>query len=131
MIFDCDAPQRIENVLNLMVTDQDTSTFIPLPTYFMFENWLLFHYGDSNQYIKVELELQLSAQLGYEYKKNSVTVIESIIGDLTPVEKAVSISKTIADNYNRSGKNYIQDIKSMNPFSLVHILVEKIITQLQ
>jgi hypothetical protein len=130
MVFDCDAPSNINIVIQDMLSDSDTNSFTLIPTYLMFENWLLFHYNDINVYTKPQIEQELTNKLGCKYKKNSSTIIKTIIGNLDPVRTAITASKFLDDTYTSRGLNYINNITQMNPFSMMHRLMGRILDQL-
>lgn len=131
LVFDCDAPREIEKVLRNMLAS--TNDFALSLTNLLFETWLLMHFEQvepeySNS--KRVIGERLSYALGREYTKADSGVIRQIIGNGDTLRNAISHAHVLEERYSQKELVYETDIRQMNPFTTVHLLMERILLEM-
>lgn len=122
IVIDCDAPDNIEDVLREIVSDGRLKMLL---SNVAFETWLLAHFASTtNKRTKDKLKKALSKELCCEYEKGERLIHRFI--DEERIRAAILRSKKQCAIYDANGMNPCQDIKDMNPYTNVHILVEEI-----
>ena len=106
-----------------------------LLTNILFETWLLMHFEIvENRLSKVETYRRIINALRVErYKgkeKASEGIIRKAIGNGENVQSAIHNAKTLEKKYREENLNIENDIVDMNPFTLVHTLVEKLLLEI-
>lgn len=128
LVFDCDAPEDIQSVINEMRAA--TKTYELLLTNILFETWLLMHFEVvENRLTKFQTYRKIIDALRVEkYKskeKASEGIIRKAIGNGDNVKFAIQNAKTLEKKYKEENLNIDDNIVNMNPFTLVHILVDR------
>ena len=128
LLFDCDAPKNIEDVINDML--ESSKDYFLLLSNYRFENWLLMHFENLTEPIKKrEFSARLSSHLNEEYKKANEGIIREII-HTGSVDHAIKNAYELEDKYKSEGKFFPTDIKSMNPYTTVHKLIEQFMAEI-
>jgi hypothetical protein len=132
LIFDCDNPPDIQGVITSML---DARIYILLPSNLLFETWLLMHYEDvTTSLSKAATYRRLATALGIEYygdsEKASEGIIRQIIHNGDNVRMAISNARRLEKSYVDQGLIMKNDIKRMNPYTLVYTLVEQILIEM-
>lgn len=135
LVFDCDDPKgdgEIQKVINDMIVARREDPYVLLPTMYMFETWLLMHMVEVTEaYSKTQLLAALKEHLfPHEYEKNSKGCIRSIIHDGETIVSAINNAKKLESKYKEMGQDFAENIDIMNPFTLVHRLVEKLLIEI-
>jgi hypothetical protein len=132
LIFDCDAPLEITQVILEM---RRSNAYILLPTNLLFETWLLMHFEEVGSRLKkAETYKRLEEALGisnYDAEKASEGIIRKIIDNGDSVKMAISNAKRLEQMYKNKNFMIEKDIENMNPFTAVHTLVEHILGEMQ
>ncbi|MOA18031.1 hypothetical protein D3C78_1383160 [compost metagenome] len=130
-MFDCDAPNDIEKVIQDMLASN--SNFTLSLTNLLFETWLLMHFeqveSDYSKSRKIIYQ-RLSHALGKEYEKADSGLIRQIIGNGDTLRNAISHAHTLEKRFNDQEMIYSKDIQQMNPFTTVHLLMERILMEM-
>lgn len=133
LVFDCDDPPEIQEVINEMMNSKNEYGL--LLTNYLFELWMLMHFEIVDEPLrKSMIYKRLCDKLGIEtYKskqKSSEGIIRQMIGDGQNVKNAIKNAKILEKMYDGKGLNIRTDIHKMNPFTSVHKLVEKILLEI-
>lgn len=133
LVFDCDDPPNIQEVINDMKSSDHE--YILLPTNLLFETWLLMHFEIVDEKLtKRKTEEKLCVFLNikkYTSKiKASPGIIAEVIGNGDNIKAAIENAKTLEKKYSNKYK-IENDINEMNPYTTVHNLVEKILLEIQ
>lgn len=119
LVFDCDAPNDIQNVIC------EAHSYKLLVSNYLFETWLLMHFEDVNTKItKKQTYKHLTEHLQTEYKKGHKGITRAIIqkGDLA---KAIANGRELEQKYKAENKSILTNINDMNPFVSLHCLIEQ------
>lgn len=133
LVFDCDAPKDIQIVINDMANSKHSYEL--LLTNLLFETWLLMHFESVDKSLtKFQTYKRILLALGVkEYKskeKASLGLIRKAIGNGENVKSAIQNAKSLDKKYSAENYNIFNDIVKMNPYTSVHILVEKILLEI-
>lgn len=132
-VFDCDDPQNIQSVINQM--QQSSNAYNLLLTNLLFETWLLMHFEEVDKPLsKIQTYRSLVHALRIpKYKtkeKASKGLIRKAIGNGDNVKLAIANAKQLERRYRSNNYDIGKDIVHMNPYTQVHILVEKILLEI-
>ena len=125
LIYDCDAPKNIEEVIKKSKANENSyKLLISNPC---FEIWLLMHYENVNQRLsKYEIGMRLEERMNVKaYSKGLEGHIRKIVGDGRRVNLAIKNAQKLDLRYK--GLEIGKDIKEMNPYTSVHALMKLII----
>jgi hypothetical protein len=129
LVFDSDDPPNIKEVLKDM--KESEHSYILLLSNLLFETWLLMHFEILDSPLKKrKIYEKLADKLGYDNyvkHKSSPGMIRQIIGNCDSVRNAIKNAKELEKTYGERNYNYEECIDSMNPYTTVHQLVEKLI----
>ena len=133
LIFDCDSPDDIQNVIKVML--DSSKEYKLLLTNFLFEIWLLMHYEIVDTKIsKVQAYKKMSDHLGcVEYnskEKANKGNIRKIIGDGESVKAVIMNAKNLENEYKDKCDDLVQNIKDLNPYTTVHNFIEKVLYEI-
>lgn len=133
LVFDCDAPANIQQVIKDM--DESLYEFNLLLTNYLFELWLLMHFQIVNEPLdKREIIRKFRQELGvsrYTSKqKSSEGTIRKVIGNGENVKNAIANAKELEGIYETKGYSITEDISKLNPYTSVHKLIEKILMEI-
>lgn len=138
LIFDCDAPDDIQEVISDMIGS--SNDFILDYSNLVFEIWLVMHfqemtvdsrktkaqvYSTMRDYLKVE---------NYGSKEKAATgTIAALLGNDgdDKIRAAIVNAKELETYWKEAGKNYQKDIETMNPSVSIHSLVERLLDEIE
>lgn len=133
LVFDCDAPVDIQTVINEMRSAQNPYEL--LLTNILFETWLLMHFevvesrlSKFQTYRRIIDALRVDKYKSRE--KASEGIIRKAIGNGDNVKFAIQNAKKLEKKYKEENLKIDNNIVNMNPFTLVHTLVEKILLEI-
>ncbi len=138
LIFDCDAPDDIQEVISDMIGS--SNVFILDYSNLVFETWLVMHfqemtvdsrktksqvYSTMRDYLKVE---------NYGSKEKAATgTIAALLGSDgdEKIRAAIVNAKELEIYWKEERKNYQKDIETMNPSVSIHSLVERLLDEIE
>ena len=128
LIFDCDAPKNIQNVINEMQASDKKFTL--LVSNYLFELWLLMHFEIVDKKLtKRKIYEKLSGHLVNDYIKADSGVIREIIANGS-VEDAIKNAFNLVQLYESDGKTIEKNIIEMNPYTNVYKLIEQFMMEI-
>lgn len=130
LMFDCDSPKDIQTVIkDMRDSKRDYSLLV---SNYLFEVWLLMHFEIVDRKLsKKKIYERLGSYLSHDYVKADQGIIREIITkDRTNVEDAISNAIDLCKRYEDDGKTIDTNIKDMNPFTNVHILIEQFMIEI-
>ena len=137
LVFDCDAPDNIQEVINNM-KNSPNDYFLDY-TCLVFETWLLMHYQEfssETKYRKSKLYNMMCDILDVNKYTSKVKASEATIKKILAsdgrekMKKAIVNAQELEKYYKDAGLYIFENIKDMNPSSSVHSLVERIIDEI-
>ncbi len=133
LVFDCDAPKDIQNVIKEMDIAKD---YILLPSNLLFETWLLMHLEEIDKPLRKratyeKLKLALCIEKYNNKNKASPGIIRQIIEDGTSVRLAIVNAKKLQAKWDSLDYSIQENILHMNPYTAVYSLVEDILLEMQ
>lgn len=127
LVFDCDAPINIQQVIEQMCLSKNEYEL--LISNYMFETWLLMYFEDVTEKFerKEEIYERLSMHLTNDYEKANAGIIREIIqkGDS---EKAIENAEKLAASYRWQGMDFRISVKEMNPYTNVNEFVVQLMS---
>lgn len=128
VVFDCDDPPNIQNVIDEVVSSDNGYSL--LVSNFVFEIWLLMHFEDVDiQMSKQKIYDKLSSHLEKEYKKADSGIIREIINNGN-IEAAIRNARELEKKYELEGKTILSNIATMNPYTNVYSLIEQFMVEI-
>lgn len=138
LVFDCDAPENIEEVLRLMSSSENE--YIIDYCNLLFETWLVMHFmiltpemntGKSKMYGAMRDFLDVDNYGSTE--KADVGTIKKLLSDdgNKRIRDAVENAKELERHWTEVGKAIPDKIKEMNPSVSVHILIERLLDEIE
>lgn len=135
LIFDCDAPEDIQDVLLLM--SESANEYVLSFSNLLFETWLAMHFqdlepGGENEKKIYDTICQCLGILEYGSKEK---VAEGTIGQILGsnrnerIRAAIKNAKTLEMHWKESDKDYKKHITEMNPTAEVYKLVERLLDE--
>lgn len=133
LIFDCDDPKEIQDLINEIECCENHYKL--LLTNFLFEIWLIMHFQDLDEELKKRESFKIMAEFlsikNYTSRqKSSEGMIRKIINNGDNIIKAIENAKKLDTKYKEEGYLLNKDIKKMNPFTTVHTLVEELLSEI-
>lgn len=136
LVFDCDAPKDIQNVIQLM-EDSDNQYILDYSN-LLFETWLVMHFQDlepGEQYDKrtiIRLIRDYLDVVRYTKKtKAAPGTIAKILGSngSEKIRAAIQNAKRLEQYWKTEGKEIHNHIAEMNPAAGIYILVERLLDE--
>jgi len=125
LIFDCDAPPNIQNIITDMLSS--ANSYEVIVSNFLFEIWLLMHFENVEKKLtKGEIYRRLENHLRNKYEKANEGLIREII-QKGSVEAAIDNAESLAKHYSERKINITENIEAMNPFTNIYSLVEQLL----
>ena len=137
LVFDCDAPDNIQEVIRLMKSS--SNEYILDLSNLLFETWLVMHYQNIMpddacgkreiiKYIRGYLEVNKYTSK----EKAGVGTIGKILGNdgSRRIRAAIENAKELERYWNHKGYDIDLNIKSMNPCVKIHVLVERLLDEI-
>lgn len=128
LIFDCDDPPNIQDVINDMTSsDREYSLLV---SNYLFEIWLLMHFENVNEKLsKKNTYERLKGYLSEAYKKDDCGIIREIVQNGS-IEEAIKNAYELDKKYEFENKTIINNIKEMNPYTTIHKLIEQFMVEI-
>lgn len=128
LVFDCDAPDNIQEVIQSI--NVNPINFNMLLSNSMFEVWLLMHFEELTSHLtRSELFFKLNEHLGSKYSKANEGIIRGIM-HLGSVEKAILNAEALEKQYKTKELTICENILEMKPYTTVHHLIKKFISKI-
>ena len=126
LVFDCDDPTDIQDVIQNANDNYTTEDFYELLiSNYSFETWLLMHFENIKSILsKRDILIHLETHINKSYKKANKGTIREIIKEGN-IQKAIENAKVLEKFFIENDKNILSDIQDMNPYTIVHKLVEE------
>jgi len=133
LIFDCDDPKNIEDVIQKMLDSEHRYKL--LLTNLLFEVWLLMHFEVVDIKLgKRVIYKKMADYLGcLEYnskEKANEGNIRKIIGDSKNVKNAIINAKNLEREHNGKCDELVKNIKTLNPYTKMHSFIEKVLFEI-
>lgn len=137
LIFDCDAPSDIQDVITEMTKSENE--YILDYSNLLFETWLVMHFkeiepGGDNEKIKIYKAMRDYLQVdNYGSKEKAAPgTIGAILGSNgnERIRAAIENARELERYWNEAGKIYQHDIKDMNPSVSIHNLIERLLDEI-
>lgn len=121
LVFDCDAPSNIQEVIKNV-----DEMFELLVSNYLFETWLLMHFEEVDTKLsKRIISEKLNEHLHEEYSKANSGQIREIINNGN-VTKAIENGIKLENKYKEKGISIKSNIEDMNPYTNIYKLVEQL-----
>lgn len=137
LVFDCDAPENIQEVITLM---KDSKNLYKLDySNLLFETWLVMHFQnlepDKDNSKRVILKLMKDYLNITKYTKKtkaSKGTIGKILGSNgnEKIRAAIKNAKLLEQHWKQSGKDMDKDIMQMNPAVDIYKLIERLLDEI-
>ncbi len=138
LVFDCDSPERIEEVLRLM-KESDHEYTIDYSN-LLFETWLVMHFmilapnmnnGKRRIFETMRLFLGVDKYGSFE-KADSGTIKKLLSNDGNRrIRAAIENAKILEKHWDDLGKRIPDHIREMNPSVSIHGLVERLLDEIE
>lgn len=137
LVFDCDAPKNIQNVITLMKTSGNS--YILDYSNLLFETWLVMHFQNLepnkvyNKRMIIKLMRDYLNVTKYTTKiKSSKGIIGTILGSNgnEKIRAAINNARLLEQHWKDAGKNMETDITQMNPSVEIYKLIERLLDEI-
>lgn len=137
LIFDCDAPDNIQNVITSMCTSPNN--YVLDYSNLVFETWLVMHFKELNSddsISKAQIYKTMADYLQLDFYGDKEKAAPGTIGALlgsdgnSKIRDAINNAKNLDEYWKKIQKDYLHDIVDMNPSMKVHELVERLIDEI-
>lgn len=138
LVFDCDAPDNIEEVLRLMVLSENE--YVIDYSNLLFETWLVMHFmildpemkNSKRQIYESMREFLQVEHYGSEEKADAGTIKKLLGNDGNrKIRSAIENGKILERHWRNLEKVLPDQIKEMNPSVSIHILVERLLDEIE
>ncbi len=137
LVFDCDAPKNIQNVITLMKTSGNS--YILDYSNLLFETWLVMHFQNLepnkvyNKRMIIKLMRDYLNVTKYTTKiKSSKGIIGTILGSNgnEKIRAAINNARLLEQHWKDAGKDMETDITQMNPSVEIYKLIERLLDEI-
>lgn len=137
LIFDCDAPENIQDVISDMLESENEYTLDY--SNLLFETWLVMHFKEiepDTLWRKQKLYNEMREYIRTDHygsrEKAAVGTIGAILGNNgnEKIRAAILNAKNLEKYWKQKGKNYRFHITEMNPSVGIHHLVERLLDEI-
>lgn len=137
LVFDCDAPENIQEVIALMKASENN--YILDYSNLLFETWLVMHFQnlepDKDNSKRVILKLMrdyLNVTRYTKKMKASKGTIGRILGSNgnEKIRAAIENAKLLEKHWKEAGKDMDKDITRMNPAVDIYKLIERLLDEI-
>lgn len=138
LVFDCDAPEDIQTVVDLM--GNSSNEYILDYTNLLFETWLVMHYQNiwpGEECEKRNVIRCMREHLGVERYTSKVKADKGTIGKILGsngnprIRAAIENAKNLERYWKENGISMHQNIKVMNPSAPIYGLVERVLDEIE
>lgn len=137
LVFDCDAPENIQEVIALM--KESENEYVLDYSNLLFETWLVMHFQnlepDKDNSKRVIIKLMRDYLNVTKYTKK-MKVSKGLIGKILGsngnerIRAAIENAKLLEKYWKESGKDINKDIMQMNPAVDIYKLVERLLDEI-
>lgn len=137
LVFDCDAPDNIQNVLNDMINSDNNYEL--LFSNLVFETWLVMHFEElknpitkDKTYRKMANFLSTNRKHVNKYgskQKASEGTIRKVLDNVDNVKNAIKNAYELENNFRNF--DIKKDVKNMNPYTTIHKFIEKVLLEIK
>ena len=136
LVFDCDAPENIQEVITLM--KHSDHQYILDYSNLLFETWLVMHFQnlkpdhDNSKRAIIRLMAQYLGVTTYKKKKAEKGIIGQILGSNgnERIRSAIENAKLLEAYWKAEGKTMDKDIVEMNPSVDIYKLIERLLDEI-
>ena len=136
LVFDCDAPENIQEVITLM--KHSDHQYILDYSNLLFETWLVMHFQnlkpdhDNSKRAIIRLMAQYLGMTTYKKKKAEKGIIGQILGSNgnERIRSAIENAKLLEAYWKAEGKTMDKDIVEMNPSVDIYKLIERLLDEI-
>lgn len=137
LVFDCDAPENIQDVIALMKNSEND--YILDYSNLLFETWLVMHFQnlepnkDNSKRAIIKLMKEYLDVNNYTKKmKSSKGTIGKILGSNgnEKIRAAIENAKLLEKHWKDTGKDIDKDITQMNPAVDIYKLIERLLDEI-
>ncbi|MGN0170906.1 MAG: RloB family protein [Lachnospiraceae bacterium] len=138
LVFDCDAPEDIQNVITLM--KQSENNYYLDYSNLLFETWLVMHFQDlepDGKNNKRNIIRLMREYLGITKYTTKVKAAPGTIGKILgsngneKIRAAVENAKMLEKHWKDAGLKIDRDIKKMNPEADIYKLIERLLDEVE
>lgn len=136
LVFDCDAPDDIQDVITLM--KQSDNDYILDYSNLLFETWLVMHFQNlepDNGVDKRTIVRLMREYLGVAMYTTKIKAAPGTIGNILgsngneKIRAAIDNAKVLERHWKASGLEMDKDIKKMNPSVGIYKLIERLLDE--
>lgn len=139
LVFDCDAPDNIQDVIIQM--KKSKNEYILDYSNLLFETWLVMHFqnikpNDDKNNKKDKIMGLMRDFLGVEKYNSKVKAAKGTIGKIlgddgnSRIRSAIENAKVLEQYWKEEGKDINNDIAKMNPSADIYKLIERILDEI-
>jgi hypothetical protein len=137
LVFDCDAPENIQDVIVLMLKSENN--YILDYSNLLFETWLVMHFQDlepKGKNDKREMIRRMRDYLGVQKYTDKVKAAKGTIGKILgengnkKIRAAIENAKALEEYWKKEGKEITEDIVQMNPSVEIYKLIERLLDEI-
>ena len=137
LVFDCDAPENIQDVITLMISSKNE--YVLDYSNLMFETWLIMHFMQLEPDIplnKREIHRFMREYLQITKYSSKVKAAPGTIGKILgtngnqAIRAAVENAKLIESHWQDRNIKFTENVTSMNPSVYIHILIERLLDEI-
>lgn len=137
LVFDCDAPENIQEVITLMRNSEND--YVLDYSNLLFETWLVMHFqnlepdkDNSKREILKLMREHLNVTKYTKKMKASKGTIGQILGSNgnERIRAAIENAKSLEKYWKDAGKSVDKDIKQMNPAVDIYKLIERLLEEI-
>ncbi len=138
LIFDCDSPEDIQQVISEMISSDND--FVLDYSNLVFETWLVMHFQEMMPESKKSKSQVYAAMRDYlevanygSREKAAAGTIAALLGSDgdKKIRDAIVNANNLERYWKEAGKHYQKDIEDMNPSVSVHRLVERLLDEIE
>lgn len=138
LVFDCDAPDNIQEVIALMKSS--VNQYELDYTNLLFETWLVMHFQDlfpENDNGKRAIIRMIREHLGVSKYTRKTKAAKGTIGKILgsngneKIRAAIKNAKALAEYWEKTEKNIDTDVKIMNPSADIYKLIERLLDEIE
>lgn len=137
LVFDCDAPENIQEVISLMLRSENE--YILDYSCLLFETWLVMHFQNlspGHKYDKRIIIGLIREYLEVQRYTSKVKAADGTIGKILgsdgngKIRAAVENAKILETYFKKQGKDISKDILQMNPSVGIYKLIERLLDEI-
>lgn len=136
LVFDCDAPENIQEIIQLMM-NSDNDYFLDYSN-LLFETWLVMHFQDilpNEKNDKRKIIQLIRNYLEVDYYNSKIKASKGTIGKILgsngnqKIRAAIENAKKLDQHWKSKGLMLQTNIKEMNPSVEIYKLIERLLDE--